>query len=88
VHPEKYAMRLEAINRKLSNEEKEPAKVMEMHLTEQSIRDNLHKVVGSSCPIFAKLLYMKCSENHDFSKCGIITFFRVLSTLIVSLPVF
>jgi hypothetical protein len=85
IHDPKKAKKLAISNAKLSADEREEPKIMDVWLTEKSLTEKFADLFGYKCDIIAKMLYIKASKCLDYSKLTIVDFYNMFSPLVVSL---
>lgn len=83
-HDPKKAKKLAIKNAKLSVEDKEEPKILDVYLTEKSLTNGFEKLMGAKCDIFAKMLYIKASKCLDYCKLTIVEFYNIFHPLMVS----
>jgi hypothetical protein len=84
IHDPVKARKLHIKNTKLSTDEREEPKIIDIYMTEKSMVDGFEKLIGARCDIFAKLLYIKASKNLDHCKLTIVDFYNLFAPLKVS----
>lgn len=56
---------------------KESKYLSSYYITEQSMRRNFSKLFDDECDIFARILYLKMSNNKDHARINFIQFIKV-----------
>lgn len=83
VHDPKKAKKLVVKNAKLSLEDREEPKILDVWLTETSLVEGFERLLGAKCDIFAKMLYIKASKCLDYCKLTIVDFYNIVYPLMV-----
>jgi hypothetical protein len=85
IHDPVKARKLRLKNTKLSLDEHEEPKIIDIYMTEKSMVEGFESLIGTRCDVFAKLLYIKASKNLDHCKLTIVDFYNIFSPLKVSI---
>lgn len=81
IHCSKKAKKLAISNAKLSWDEREKPKLIDIYMTEKSLRDGFQHLFGERCDIFAKLLYIKASKCVDHFKLTVLDFHKLFAPM-------
>ena len=72
--------------KELAKEQKDGPAVLEVYMTEKSIKDGFKTIFGAKCDVISKLIYMRGSYNLDQCRLSINDLYRIFSQFINEMP--